>query len=271
MSAPATAAARPLSGAPAGDLERLRSTLPAPLRRRLRRARELTAPAAGERFSTAVAAVDRLLRGGLPRGRLVEIVGRRSSGRFSLLLSTLATVTGAGSYAALVDLGDGLDARAAARAGVDLERLLWLRPPHLRTALAGTEILAHCGFPLIALDLGAPPVPGGRGAEPSWLRLARAAAVHRSAILVSAPYRASGTAAAGVLEAGAAVPLWSAAGPRLLTGAGYRVRRVKLRGAGEADAADGRFRLLTPGAAAARLAPPAAGDAGAARRAAGRG
>ncbi len=255
MRSSASTAARPLPAPPAGDLERLRSTLPAPLRRQLRRARELGPPASGERFPTAIEAVDRLLPGGLPRGRLVELVGRRSSGRFSLLLSALAAVTGGGDCAALVDLGDGLDARAAASAGVELERLLWLRPSHLRTALAAAEILAHCGFPLIALDLGAPPVPGGRGAEPSWLRLARAAVVHGSAVLVSSPYRVSGTAATGVLEARGADPLWHLAGSPLLTGSTCRVRLAKLRGTRAAGAED-RFRLLTPAAAAARLLWP---------------
>ena len=108
----ASAVVEPLSTPPIDEVERLRATLPAPLRRQLRRARELGAPASGERLSTAIKAIDRLLPGGLPRGRLVEIVGRRSSGRFSLVLSTLAAVTGTGDCAALVDLGDGLDARA---------------------------------------------------------------------------------------------------------------------------------------------------------------
>src|SRR5512143_1726070 len=47
--------------------------------------------------------------GGLPRGTLVEVVGRRSSGRFALALAALAAATQAGESAALVDLGDQLD------------------------------------------------------------------------------------------------------------------------------------------------------------------
>lgn len=159
-------------------------------------------------FPTACPELDRLLAGGLPRGHLVELVGGRSSGRFALVLTLLAAVTGAGEVAAFVDLGDGLDPETAAAAGVDLERLLWLRPHHLRQALLGAEMLTTTGFPLVALDLGVPPVPHGRIAAPSaqaaWLRLARTASSHRTAILLSSPYRTSGAAASEVLDVRAA-------------------------------------------------------------------
>ncbi len=148
---------------------------------------------------TSLPGLDRLLGGGLARGELVELVGRRSSGRFSLVLAILAAATGVGEAAALVDLGDGFDPASAAAAGADLELLLWLRPHRVREALAGAEMLVGAGFPLVVVDLGAPPLAGGRGAQGAWLRLARAARDHRAALLVSAPYRVSGTAAAAVL------------------------------------------------------------------------
>ena len=147
--------------------------------------------------------LDRLLGGGLPRGHLVELVGGRTSGRFSVALALLAAATQAGEAAALVDLGEGLDPEAAATAGIELERLLWLGPRSLRQALAGAEMLVTTGFPLVVVDLGLPPVRRGgldaRGAQAAWLRLARAAGAHATALFVSAPYRASGAAAAGVL------------------------------------------------------------------------
>lgn len=153
---------------------------------------------------TAVPELDRLLQGGLYPGHLVELVGRPSGGRFSLVLALLAAATQAGEAAALVDLGDGLDPAGAAAAGVELPRLLWLRPRRLREALAGAEMLVTTGFPLVVVDLGPPPVPAsgaGRGGsvQPFWLRLARAARSHGAALVVSAPYRASGAAAAEVI------------------------------------------------------------------------
>ncbi|HET9209515.1 MAG TPA: hypothetical protein VFR03_03920, partial [Thermoanaerobaculia bacterium] len=163
-------------------LRRLRAVLPEEVRGRIRSARELDRElrdAAGEgAFATAVPVLDRLLDGGLPRGQLVELVGSRTSGRFSTLLAALAAATGVGEAAALVDLGDNLDPESAAALGVDLSRLLWTRPARLKEALAAAEMLLDGGFPLVAVDLGMPPVRGGRGIEAAWLRLARAARAH---------------------------------------------------------------------------------------------
>lgn len=167
---------------------------------------------------TSISQLDRTLAGGLPRGGLIEVTGRQSCGRFSLALSALAATTATGEVAALVDLGNGLDPTNALAMGVDLRRLLWLRPKHLQPALAAAEIALQTGFPLVVIDLGEPPIRGGRGPEAAWLRLARAAATHRSSVFVSSPYRVSGTAAKTVLETERAIPHWSGGGcaPRLL-------------------------------------------------------
>lgn len=190
-----------------------------------RAAARLTSP-----FPTATA-LDQLLIGGLPQGQLVELIGRRSSGRFSTLLSSLATATGAGEAAAFVDLGDAFDPQLAVTAGVDLERLLWARPEHLKQTLISAEVLLAGGFPLVVVDLGDPPVPGGRGVEASWLRLAKTAQSHQAALLVSSPYRVSGTAAAGVVKADHGRALWSGGtpGPRLLVGLSSRLTLQKMR------------------------------------------
>jgi hypothetical protein len=217
-------------------LSRLRSALPEAFRSQIRSARELDRDlrdAAGEgAFPTAVPVLDRLLDGGLPRGQLVELVGSRTSGRFSTLLAALAAVTGAGEAAALVDLGDGLDPEVARALGIDLDRLLWVRPARLKDALAAAEMLIAGGFPLVALDLGLPPVRGGRGIEAAWLRLARAARAHDAALLVGSPYRVSGTAAAAVLKAGRARTAWRGGGlsPWLLDGVASRIEIEKVRG-----------------------------------------
>lgn len=232
-------------------LRRLRERLAEPLPGRLTSAREL----ARERlpahlfFPTALSAVDRLLAGGLPRGRLVELVGGRSSGRFSIAIAALAATTAAGEVAALVDVANHLDPQLAALAGVDLERLLWARPGHLRKALVSAEMLLDGGFPLVVLDLGQPPIPGGRGVESSWLRLARAAAAREAALLVSSPYRVSGTAAAVVMKAARAHGRWLGSGraPRLLSGLEPRMELEKLEGRPVTGAA--RLRLETAAAA----------------------
>src|SRR5262249_29114777 len=181
----------------------------------------------------ALPALDRLLAGGLPRGQLVELVGGRSSGRFSAVLAVLAAATGVGEAAGLVDLGDHLDPAAAEGIGIDLARLLWLRPRNLKQALAGAEMLLGSGFPLVVVDLGFPPVAGGRGVEAAWLRLARAARAQGAALLVASPYRVSGTAANVVLKAGKVRAAWqgSGAAPRLLDGLSSALALEKRRGA----------------------------------------
>lgn len=199
------------------------------------RGTEILSRAAEERQSpplpTAISPLDQSLTGGLPRGCLFEVTGRNTSGRFSLVLSTLAATTIAGDVAALIDLGDSLDPGNASELGVDLDRLLWLRPKHLKPALIATEIALQTGFPLVILDLGQPPVPGGRGPASAWLRLTRAAATSQSVVCVSSPYRVSGPAAATVFETERAESSWLGGNraPCLLEAIRFHWRLLKTR------------------------------------------
>lgn len=183
-------------------------------------------------FPTGLPHLDRLLDGGLPRGELVELVGRSGSGRFAAALTVLATATRAGEAAVLVDLGDHLTPATAARLGIDLERLLWLRPETTGDALAAAETALNGGFPLVVLDLGTPPVAGGRGNEASWVRLTRAAETHGAALLVASPYRVSGTAAHSVVTAQRGRAVYAGATPGAKTGAGRRGAPPLLAGLG---------------------------------------
>src|SRR5882672_839593 len=122
---------------------------------------------------TGHTALDARLSGGFPRGQLSEIVGARSSGRTSLLLQTLAAATARGELVALVDALDTLDVASAEAAGVDLDRLLWIRghvvsnPGMCRdlnqrameqAVKALTLVLLAGNFGLVAFDVaGAPP------------------------------------------------------------------------------------------------------------------
>jgi len=79
-----------------------------------------------EMVSSGIREIDELA-GGLPRGCLSEICGPPSSGRTSVLLAALGAATRRQEACALVDTTDALDAVSAAAAGVELERLLWIR------------------------------------------------------------------------------------------------------------------------------------------------
>ncbi len=195
---------------------------------KLSRASELASPAASrDRLPTQVPALDRLLSGGLPRGGLVELSGRRSCGRFSIGISALAAATSCGEAAALVDLGGHLDPQAAEAAGVELSRLLWVRPEKLKGAVASAEMLLSAGFPLVVVDLGLAPVRGRFVPDAAWLRLERAARSRGAALLLLAPYRVSGIAADAAVSAGAARASWKGSGraPRLLDGMAARLTR----------------------------------------------
>ena len=183
---------------------------------------------------TSLTGLDQLLGGGLPRGELVELVGRGSCGRFAALLATLRAVTGGGEAAALVDQGAQLDPQAAAEIGIDLERLLWLRPQNLGDSLAAADLLVHTGFPLVALDLGLPPVRG-RVSLAAWLRVARNAATHQAVVLVGSPYRLSGCAAGVVVAAGRGRGDWSSGGRSARLLAGLRSRFSLSKRIGFAD------------------------------------
>jgi len=71
--------------------------------------------------------VDACLRGGLPRGQLSEFSGPGSCGRMTLLLQLMSAATQRGEIVALIDTCDRLDVASGAAAGVDLDRLLWIR------------------------------------------------------------------------------------------------------------------------------------------------
>src|SRR5213594_3254297 len=134
-------------------------------------------------------ALDAQLGGGFPRGQLSELVGPRSSGRTSLMLQMLAAATTRGELVALVDALDMLDVASAEAAGVQLDRLLWVRghvvsnPGMCRdlnqraveqAIRAFTLVLQAGNFGLVAFDVaGAPSDAVRRLPFTTWLRIQR--------------------------------------------------------------------------------------------------
>ena len=210
------------------------------------RASELAAPRKAARLETGIGRLDALLSGGLPRGRLVEIVGGRSSGRLAIALSALAAATRAGENAAFVDLGGHLAPRETEAAGATLARVLWVRPKRLREAVLAAEIVLSAGFPLVVADLGVPPV-GRRVPDASWVRLARSAEGHASALLLLTPYPVAGPASEAVVAVRRRRAEWSGTGesPRLLCGIETRFSLEKKRGERPGRVEEARFHLFT--------------------------
>jgi hypothetical protein len=131
--------------------------------------------------SSGIAAMD-ALTGGLPRGCLTEICGSASSGRTTLLLAALAAATRRGECCVIVDASDALDPQSAAAAGVELDRLLWVRcgesspQKSLEQLLRAADLLLESGgFGLIALDFGdLPPQTARHIPLTTWFRFRRA-------------------------------------------------------------------------------------------------
>ena len=148
-----------------------------------------------------IAVLDELI-GGLPRGALTEIAGQASSGRTGVMLAALAAATRREEACALVDASDSFDPASAASAGVDLERLLWVRcnsthpqkrrgfsqpgasrdgfafsgASELEQVLKVTDLLLQAGgFGMVVLDMGDLPAQSVRRVPlTSWFRFRRA-------------------------------------------------------------------------------------------------
>jgi hypothetical protein len=90
-------------------------------------------------IATGIAPLD-ALSGGIPRGALTEICGPASSGRTSVLLSLMARMTQANEVCALVDASDSFNPHSAAAAGVDLQRVLWVRCSENKSKISNLKI-----------------------------------------------------------------------------------------------------------------------------------
>jgi hypothetical protein len=136
-------------------------------------------------------------------GDVSEILGRPSTGRIALLFSTLAAATARGEVVALIDTFDRFDPITADAAGIDLDRVLWVRGTPLQVrpstfdvravrfhpfakarlldealgrAVRALDLVVRAGgFGVAALDLADVP---GRAIQTlpftTWLRLAHA-------------------------------------------------------------------------------------------------
>ncbi len=178
---------------------------------------------------TGIPEVD-ALTGGLPRGALTEVCGPGSSGRTALLLSLLGEFTRRQELCVLLDAGDSFDPASATAAGVELDRLLWVR---CGKAVAGGQwpvagkskklresrdcveqalraadlVLQAGGFGLVALDLGDVPAAVARRVPlTSWFRFRRMVEETPAALVLLTQEALTGTCAALTLQLAATAP-----------------------------------------------------------------
>jgi recombination protein RecA len=109
------------------------------------------APAESAALPTGIAALDRALAGGLPRGRLTEITGPLGSGKTSLVRHI---VMQSDQRIAYIDATRTLVPRDWARRST----LFVVRPPEPQRGAWSADVLLRSGaFGLVVLD-GAPPL-----------------------------------------------------------------------------------------------------------------
>lgn len=151
-------------------------------------------------LSTGMESLDLLLRGGVPRGQITEVIGPAGSGKTGVLLSILAQATRRDEMVAYVDAFDSLDPQFAEKAGVTLSQLLWVRCHTPEQALKAADILARGGgLGVLALDLTAPFKCGIRIPSSCWLRLRRAIEGTATVLLVLEAEATAGSTASVVI------------------------------------------------------------------------
>lgn len=217
---------------------------------------------------TGIERLDDRLQGGLPRGQLSELAGPPTSGRTSFLLHMAAAVTHRGELAAIVDTFDRLDVASAVAAGIDLERLLWIRlparvPPSSdagrragadeavdravsRALKALNLVLQAGGFALVALDFAdVPPAALKRIPFTTWLRVQRTIEGSDTACVLVAPEPVARSAGGLTLTVmGRAMWAGATVRSRLLTGVDVVVRIVSPRRRVDGEC---RIRCAEPG------------------------
>jgi hypothetical protein len=154
-----------------------------------------------ENVPTGIASLD-ALTGGLTRGAITEIFGRPSSGRTSAMISILAEATASDEVCALVDGNDAFDPKSAAEAGVELNRLLWVRCHKLEQVLKTTDLLLQGGgFGRVVMDLTDLPLSHVRSIPlASWFRFQRTIERTPTALVVMNSESIVGSAAGLVLQ-----------------------------------------------------------------------
>jgi recombination protein RecA len=185
---------------------------------------------------TGIPAIDGPLRGGLRRGHLSEIVGARSTGRTTLLCRVFAAATARGEVVALIDTSDRFDPAAAADAGVDLTRLLWIRErgDAARALKAANLVIQAGGFGIVAFDLADAPAAAVRQFPyTTWMRLSRVVEGSQTTLLLVGAdriARSSGGATITLADARSARGRWVGIADRARHLAGLDIEpRVVLR------------------------------------------
>jgi RecA/RadA recombinase len=185
---------------------------------------------------SGIPAVDAALSGGFPRGALSELAGGRASGKTAVALRAIGNAVGEGRLAAFVDGRGEFYPPAAQALGIDLDRLLIVRPAPrgaqggreevLRALWAAEALLASGAFAVVAIDLALERCELVPAAFQAMLQRLRLAAERGSAAgLWLAPLDGSRIRAAVRLEVSGGADVVRV--QRVLGGEGSRIPRLR--------------------------------------------
>jgi hypothetical protein len=145
-------------------------------------------PPAPTLWKTGIERFDNLLRGGLAKGSITEIVSAKSASGSGLLLHALIQQARATQQIiVLIDANDSFDPCAFDQE--TLQRLLWVRCKNAAEALKATDIiLRDRNLPLVVLDLKMNPAAQLRKISgTTWYRLQRIVQQNGTAFVVFSP------------------------------------------------------------------------------------
>lgn len=125
-------------------------------------------------LSTGFRRVDRLLgTGGLPRGKVIELIGHGTGGQLTLAAKTIGQAQRIGQDVAYVDVDQTIDLDLLVHLGVGLDALVVLRPHSFCHALEMTRDILREGETITILFDRIHPLPSSRNASGQLNRLLR--------------------------------------------------------------------------------------------------
>lgn len=180
---------------------------------------------------TGLPALDALLPGGFPRRAVSEVLGPAACGKTTLVAHAVAAVTRARRLAAWIDPRGEAYPPAFARAGVELPRLLWVRPngrPDVTQSLWAAEVLLQsAAFEVVVLDAsGLVFEPHERGGAGPKERATARMALERRAVVLRTAAETAGVALVVLGERGLPAP---GAPPALTLEVAARTAHVHVR------------------------------------------
>lgn len=113
-----------------------------------------------ETISTGSLSLDEALGGGMPRGRIVEVFGKESSGKTTMALHVAAEAQKQGGNVSIIDAEHAFDPEWAKRLGVNPDTIAVCQPSSGEEGLTVCEALVRGGFDdVIIVDSVAALVP----------------------------------------------------------------------------------------------------------------